>query len=143
MRLPTLMRALLSASVLLVVAFVSPCTAATGSWSPRSSQIAGHVWTRAGWIRVDHAHTEIAPTTPVRHHSVPPYATAKTSYGLNHFVSDQRPERHTPSRDRGQLASTVLARLRTSALPDRRARSAALAARAGIFHEAHAPPSFS
>ncbi len=142
MRIPTLTRSVVLASLALGILGVGPCHAATGSWSPRSSEIPGHVWTRAGWIRTG-THAEIAPTKREHRHAAPPYASLPASPSFNRYVSDARPERQTPSRDRIQVARTVLARLRTTAAPDRRARTAALAALAAIFHEAHAPPSLS
>lgn len=142
MRIPTLTRALLWSSIMLGLLGVSPAQAVTAGWSPRSSEIPGHVWTRAGWIRTG-AHAEIVPAKPVHHRAVPPSATAHTPTSSNRYLSEAQPQRQTSSRDRVQIARAVVARLRTTAIPDRRARTAALAALAGIFYEAHAPPSLS
>ena len=142
MRNPTLTRTLLLASFVLGCLGASPSDAATGAWSPRSSAVPGYVWTRAGWIRT-RAHAEIVPAKPERRRATPPTATTYSSTATNRYFSEARPERPTPSRDRVQIARTVLARLRTNAVPDRRARTAALAALAAVFHEAHAPPSLS
>lgn len=142
MRIPTLTRALLWSSIVLGLWGAQPCLAATAAWSPRSSAIPGHVWTRAGWIRTG-KHVEIAPTKSVHHRAAPPYATSRASTANNRYLSEAQPQRQTPSRDRVQIARSLLARLRTTAVPDRRARTAALAALAAIFYEAHAPPSLS
>jgi hypothetical protein len=140
MRIPTLIRAALACCVLLGTAGVNPCGAVTASWSPHSSGVPGHVWTRAGWIAIAHPRSELVPAKPRRRHSTPPYATNGRSAVANHCFGDQRTEHKSPSPDRAQASRTSLARLGTTAMPDRRARTAALAALAGIFHEAHAPP---
>jgi len=142
MRPSALISAICFSGVMLGLA-ADPCTGATAAWSPRSSGRAGELWTRAGLIRINSGRTELAPAAPVKHHPAPPSATARQTASANHFFSDQRPQRQSPSRDRAQLARSVLARLRTSAMPDRRARTATIAALAGIFYEAHAPPSLS
>ena len=122
----------------------APCTGATAAWSPRSAgHDAGKLWTRAGLIRVSSGRTELAPAAPAKRHALPPSAAGQQTAAASHFVNDLRPARHSPSRDRAQLARTVLARLRTSAMPDRRARTATIAALAGIFYDAHAPPALS
>ena len=141
MRIPTLVRALACCAALAGLAGTSPCAAATGSWSPHSTAAAGFTWTRAGWIRIASARAEIAPAAPVRQRATPPSARARSPQSSNQCFSESRPDRHSPSRDRVQLARAALARLRTTAAPDRRARFAILSALAGIFHEAHAPPS--
>ena len=140
MRIPTVMRTTLWSSIVLALLGVTTCHAATASWSPRSSNVQGHVWTRAGWIRTG-AHAEIAPANTEHRRPAPPSASASAVSTTNRCLSEARSEHQTQSRDRVQVARTVLARFRTSAIADRRARSAALAALAGVFHEAHAPPS--
>jgi hypothetical protein len=121
-----------------------PCTGATAAWSPRSAGYdGGRVWTRAGLIRISSGRTELTPAAPVKRHALPPTASNQQTTIASHFFSDLRPDRQSPSRDRVQLARTVLARLRTGAMPDRRARTATIAALAGIFYDAHAPPSLS
>jgi hypothetical protein len=139
---PTLRLATLAMSFTLgfACATASPSLAATGSWSPRSSGPAP-VWTRAGLVRI---RTEIAPARPVKHHPGSRKAIANHAFwSAGHLLSDQRPDRRSPTSDGAHLSRASIARLRPSALPDRRARTAVLSALAGIFYDAHAPPSLS
>jgi hypothetical protein len=133
-------RALISAigvsGVILGLA-AAPCTGATTVPAPLHD--GGSVWTRAGLIRISSGRTELAPAAPAKHPALPPPAAGQQTAAANHCFSDLRPARQAP-RDRARLARTVLARLRTSAMPDRRARTATIAALAGIFYDAHAPP---
>jgi hypothetical protein len=91
-------------------------------------------------MRIERARAEIAPAAPARRHAAPPYAAVPSAPPADRYFSETRPDRPSSSRDHVSLARTAVARLRTTALPDRRARTAVLAALAGIFHEAHAPP---
>ena len=143
MRIPTLMRALSVSGLVVGLACAHTCEAASAAWSPRSGGVPGHVWTRAGWIAIARPHTELVPAQPPRRHAAPPLAATARASAVGHCFSGQQTDQKSPSRDRAQLSRTLLARLGTTAMPDRRARSAALAALAGIFHEAHAPPSLS
>jgi hypothetical protein len=140
MRIPTLMRAVWICTVLLACVLASPNLADAGSWSPRSAEGSTNLWSHARLIRA-RPRTEIKPVSRARHQAAPPNATARSQPAPGHsFISELRPERSSPSRDRAMCARSAAARLRTSALPDRRARTAALAALAGVFYEAHAPP---
>jgi hypothetical protein len=130
------MYATLMLGIAFVLASAHPSAAATGSWSPRSSAL----WTRAGVVRV---HAEIAPAAPVKPRPAPPFATGSRTSWAAQSLGAQRSDRRPPSSDRAHLSKAAAARLRTTALPDRRARAATLAALAGIFYEAHAPPSLS
>jgi hypothetical protein len=121
------------------LAIASTGEAATGSWSPRSSPQAAHLWTRAGLIRTSKATSEIA-SAKQRRTATPPVATAARMSLASRLTVDQQQDRRAPSSARDVGAGSSTAHLRTSSAPDRRARSAHLAALAGIFHEAHAPP---
>jgi hypothetical protein len=133
--------AIVAAGCVLVIAVALPAAAATGSWSPRAGVQPVHLWTRARLTHVQSPRAEIAPTRPASQRPAPPCAANNRPYLSRHFFSAQQPARRPPSSERTYSDRTLLARPRTSGLPDRRAHSAALAALAGIFHEAHAPPS--
>ena len=130
----------LAAAVVLGLAIAGPAAAATGPWSWRSSAPA-MIWTRAGVVRVGRT-TEIARARDARPRRRPaPFAHATRPSGTCSIGLDQRPDRRSPSSSRAAVSRAASARLRTTATPDRRANSAILAALAGVFYDAHAPPS--
>jgi hypothetical protein len=124
---------------LLLVA-VSPAVVRAGSWSPRSGDRPSTLGTHARLVHLRTSRTEIGHTAARPRRAAPPIATTGTNYLTRHSCNEQRPERRSPSSERALVDRRLLARLRTSALPDRRASTATLAALAGIFYDAHAPP---
>lgn len=140
MKRPSFSRAILAASLALGLAAASPSAAATGSWSPRCSGPPAQLWMHPGAVRILRVGAEIAPITPERHHRDAPLATGARIVWSASFFIDQQPPRRSHSSERVQVTRSAATPLETTSLSYPRARAADLAALAGIFHEAHAPP---